>query len=228
MAMLSEKDQKQIEEIFGTIKRKVQLRVYTQKLNCPGCTDTEQILRELSELSELVELEMLNPQVDSKQAEADGIEMVPAIVVSDGDHSRARFYGTPSGYEFSSLLTSIVDMGMESPPLEEETAAFLEGLEQDLDVKVFVTPSCPYCPRSAVLGLRLAMASPRVNAQVIEANEFPELSAKYSVQGVPRTVINGRIHAEGALPESAFVKGLSRALQEDGEADLVKLAEVQG
>jgi glutaredoxin-like protein len=151
--------------------------------------------------------------------------MVPAIVVTDGTHSRARFYGTPSGYEFSSLLTAIVDMGMEKPPVEEATAEFLEGLEEDLDVKVFVTPSCPYCPRAAVLGLRLAMASPRVSAEVIEANEFPELSARYSVQGVPRTVINDRLYAEGALPEASFVKALAEGLRTDGEVDMVKLAE---
>jgi len=224
MAMLSDKDQKQIEEIFGTLTRTVTLRVYTQKLNFPGSSETEQILTELASLSDLVETEMLNPQVDTDRAETDGVEVVPAIVVTDGSHSRARFYGTPSGYEFSSLLTSIVDMGMEKPPIEDGTERFLRGLEEDLDVKVFVTPSCPYCPRAAVLGLRLAMASPRVSAAVIEANEFPELSARYSVQGVPRTVVNGRLYAEGALPEASLVKGLADGLKADGEADLVRLA----
>jgi len=222
--MLSEKDQKQIEEIFGTLKRKVVLRVYVQKLECDTCSDTEQILGELAELSDLLKVEMYNPQVDTEQAETDGVEMVPAIVVSDGTHSRARFYGTPSGYEFSSLLTAIVDMGMEKPPVEESTAEFLEGLDEDLDIKVFVTPSCPYCPRSAVLGLRLAMASPRVTAQVVEANEFPDLSRQYSVQGVPRTVINGRLYAEGALPEVQFVSALAAGLSREGEADIVALA----
>jgi glutaredoxin-like protein len=222
--MLSEKDQQQIEEIFGTLKRKVHLRVYVQKLDCETCTETEQIMGELEELSDLLEVEMLNPQVDTGRAEADGVEMVPAIIVSDGTHGRPRFYGTPSGYEFSSLLTAIVDMGMESPPVEEQTAEFLEGLEQDLDMKVFVTPSCPYCPRAAVLGLRLAMASPRVTTRVIEANEFPDLSRRYSVQGVPRTVVNDRLYAEGLLPEGPFVAALSEGLGREGEIDIVSLA----
>ncbi len=222
--MLSEKDQKQIEEIFGTLERRVKLRVYVQKLECDTCSDTEQILQELAELSDLVDLEVLNPQVDTERAEADGVEMVPAIVVSDGTHSRARFYGTPSGYEFSSLLTAIVDMGMENPPLEDATVEFLEGLEEDLDIKVFVTPSCPYCPRAAVLGLRLAMASPRVTTQVVEANEYPDFSRRHSVQGVPRTVINERLYAEGALPEGPFVSALSLGLGQEGETDIVKLA----
>jgi len=224
MALLSEKDQQQIEEIFGTLKHKVVLRVYVQRLECDTCSDTEQILGELAQLSDLLEVKMYNPQVNSEQTEADGVEMVPAIVVSDGTQSRARFYGTPSGYEFSSLLTAIVDMGMEKPPLEESTVEFLEGLDEDLDIKVFVTPSCPYCPRSAVLGLRLAMASPRVTAQVVEANEYPDLSRRYSVQGVPRTVINDRLYAEGALPEGQFVSALAAGLSREGEADIVALA----
>ena len=49
------------------------------------------------------------------------------------------------------------------------------------------------------------MASPRVTALAIEANEFPELSQRFGVQGVPRTVINQKGAFVGALPESQFV-----------------------
>lgn len=49
------------------------------------------------------------------------------------------------------------------------------------------------------------MASELVTADMVEATEFPHLSNKYSVQGVPRTVINETIHIEGAVPEAALV-----------------------
>ena len=59
---------------------------------------------------------------------------------------------------------------------------------------------------------------------MVEANEYPELSRRYSVQGVPRTVINGRLYAEGALPEGQFVSALAAGLSREGEADIVALA----
>jgi thioredoxin-like negative regulator of GroEL len=55
------------------------------------------------------------------------------------------------------------------------------------------------------LANRMAMASDRVRALTVEANEFPELSQRFGVQGVPRTVVNRSGAFVGALPEAQFV-----------------------
>ena len=51
----------------------------------------------------------------------------------------------------------------------------------------------------------MAVESPRVTAEVIEASEFPELSEQYQVTGVPKTVVNERVEILGARPEAAFL-----------------------
>ena len=58
------------------------------------------------------------------------------------------------------------------------------------------------------LANRLAIASDRVRAVCVEANEFPELSRRFDVQGVPRTVVNRGGAFVGALPEPHFVAGV--------------------
>ncbi len=55
------------------------------------------------------------------------------------------------------------------------------------------------------LANRMALASPKVSARTIEANEFPDLSRRFGVQGVPRTVVNQQGAFVGALPEPQFV-----------------------
>lgn len=55
------------------------------------------------------------------------------------------------------------------------------------------------------LANRMALASPMVTARTIEANEFPDLSRRFEVQGVPRTVVNESGAFVGALPEANFV-----------------------
>ena len=55
------------------------------------------------------------------------------------------------------------------------------------------------------LANRMALASPNVNARTIEASEFPDLSRRFGVQGVPRTVVNEQGAFVGALPEGQFV-----------------------
>lgn len=223
MALLSASDSQEVRKVFSGLKRDVYVTVYTQKLQCPSCSDTEMILRELGALSDRLKIEFLNPLTDGARAAADGVDRVPALVISDGTHARVRFFGTPSGYEFSSLLTCIMDTGTDGRTVSESTMEFLNGLTTNLDISVFVTPTCPHCPSAAVLSSRLAAASDRVVSSVIEANEFEELSRKYRVQGVPRTVINERFFAEGSMPESMMVSALSRAMTEapdDGPVDL--------
>jgi hypothetical protein len=58
----------------------------------------------------------------------------------------------------------------------------------------------------------MAMEHPLVTADVIEANEFPSLSARYAVQAVPKTVINDRVEVLGAVPEERLLSEALRAL----------------
>ena len=55
----------------------------------------------------------------------------------------------------------------------------------------------------------MAFASPHITAYAVEATEFPDLARRYTVSGVPKTVVtevNEELEILGALPESAFVE----------------------
>jgi len=58
----------------------------------------------------------------------------------------------------------------------------------------------------------MAMENPLIVADVIEANEFEDLSIRYGVRSVPKTVINDRVEFVGALPEAKVVEALTRAI----------------
>jgi predicted DsbA family dithiol-disulfide isomerase len=64
-----------------------------------------------------------------------------------------------------------------------------------------------------LLAHKMAMDSDKITASAIEANDFPELSRRYRVMAVPRTVINDQAVLEGAMPESMFVRRVLEALQ---------------
>jgi alkyl hydroperoxide reductase subunit AhpF len=61
------------------------------------------------------------------------------------------------------------------------------------------------------LAQHMAIASPRVTAECIEATEFPELSQRYRVMAVPKIVINDKVEFEGALPERDFLGAVLQA-----------------
>ena len=65
------------------------------------------------------------------------------------------------------------------------------------------------------LAQHMAIASPRITAECIEATEFPELSQRYRVMAVPKIVINDKVQFEGAIPEKDFLDAVLRAV--DGQ-----------
>jgi len=88
----------------------------------------------------------------------------------------------------------------------ESQASIAEHVTAPVDIKVFVTPSCPHCPRAVALAHRMAVESPHIRATCVEATEFMDLAQKYRVTGVPKTIVEGTdVEILGAVPEDAFV-----------------------
>ena len=64
-----------------------------------------------------------------------------------------------------------------------------------------------------MLAHQMAMESPMIQAEMVEATEFPELSMRHNVSGVPQTTINdGRAHVVGAVPEGNLLAEIQRVL----------------
>jgi glutaredoxin-like protein len=216
MTLLTEKDAAAVRQQFeDALIQPVKLVMFSQEFECLYCRETRQILEELAELSPLVSVEIHDFERDKALADQYGVDKIPATLVQragldgtiDTDYG-IRFYGIPSGYEFVSLLEAIKLVGVGRVGLSQATLDKLATLDQPLHLQVFVTPTCPYCPRAVVLAHQLAFASAKVTADMVEATEFPHLSNKYSVMGVPRTVINETTFIEGAAPEAMLMAKL--------------------
>ena len=66
-----------------------------------------------------------------------------------------------------------------------------------------------------VLAHQMALESPMVQAEMVEATEFPELSNRHGVSGVPQTTINdGAGTVVGAAPEDYLVDEIRSALEQ--------------
>jgi glutaredoxin-like protein len=220
MALLSDKDQQQLEDLFSKkLDKNVKLVFFGKKIGCDYCLDTEMILKELASLSDKITFENHNFELERELREKYGVDKVPAIaVVQDSDGEKdfgIRFYGIPSGYEFSSIIESIVTVSTGETNLSDETKRALREIKTPLHIQVFVTPTCPYCPKAVVLAYKFAVESPYIRSDVVESTEFPELADKYGVYAVPKIVINDSIEFEGVLPESYFLQKVFEAISKD-------------
>lgn len=138
-------------------------------------------------------------------------EGVPVLQLSaPGSTPRIAYLGIPGGHEFGALVDTVRRLGERSHGMSDANVRRLGELRSPVEVMVFVTPSCPYCPGAASLAFRMAMASPMVTGITVEAMEFPALSDRHQVSGVPRTVVNGAGAFVGAVPEDRFVSEVLR------------------
>jgi hypothetical protein len=64
-----------------------------------------------------------------------------------------------------------------------------------------------------LLAHQMALESPMIEAESIEATEFPDLSERFNVSGVPQTTINeGAGTVVGAVPEEYLLVEIQRAV----------------
>src|SRR5207244_7119059 len=143
MAFLNAQDEQAVRERFAEMGGPVKLVVFSQSLGGAAdlCRENEQLVREVADLSDQLSVEILNLAIDRERAEAYGVDQVPAIVVEGARDYGLRFYGVPSGYEFSNLIDAIILASTGEPTLSDATTTALAGLPRDVEIKVFSTPT---------------------------------------------------------------------------------------
>jgi glutaredoxin-like protein len=209
MALLSASDQQTLRESLNGVVEPVTILFFTQVIDCAPCDETREILREITALTDRVTVEEVSLSLEQARATQYGIDRVPGLVVLVGDakvDTRIRFLGAPEGWDFLALVDAILAVSGGSPQkLSAKTIERLEQLTSPLSLHVFVTATCPHCPRAVAIANRMAFQNPHITATTVQATEFYDLARKYRVSGVPKTVVSNGNEILGALPEAEFV-----------------------
>ena len=129
-------------ELLDALERPVELLVALgpEETPLPGARDidfgeeTQRIVQGIAELSDRVTFRV--------EEEPTGFERYPAVaVLPDGEDVGVRYYGLPWGYELASLLGGVLEAGRSASALTPESLERLDGLDRDLAIDVFVTPT---------------------------------------------------------------------------------------
>ena len=193
------------EDFSKSLKNDVDIVVFTNE-TAEYCDSAFAIAKELSELS--VKIHFIHYDVDKNlgASEAYGVARAPTtIVTKHGEQDgRIRFTGLPSGYEFTSLVEIIKNLSRNEASLTASTLQRVAAVSVPTEIRVFVTPTCPYSPRIVQAAHKFAMMNPNIRTDVIEALEFHDLASEVGVKSVPHVIINNGKEFEGAFPEETF------------------------
>ena len=142
MALLNDEIASELREAFSGLRNPVRLAVFSQALADPVSEEVRRLVEEVAALDPRLSAESANFVLDKERVLALGIERVPAIaILGETEDYGVRFYGTPAGYEFGSLIDAILDVSAGESQLSEETKAALAALDRDVRVRVFSTPT---------------------------------------------------------------------------------------
>lgn len=207
MPLIKDRDRKILKTRFGrSLVNPVRLLVFTQEHECEYCAEVRMLAEELASLDERIRAEVYDFRSDADLAEKLKVDKIPALLLFGEREYGVRFFGIPSGYEFTTLVEDIIDVSRGSSRLPPRVKENVRKLDRPAHIQVFVTPTCPYCPMAVRASHQMAIENDKITADMIEALEFPHLANRYQVMAVPKTIINEELSFEGALPEPVFVE----------------------
>ena len=143
MALLSAQDEQVLKQHLSGINKQVSLLLFTQTIGgSESGVVAKQVLDELAGLHAKITVVEKNFILDVDDRAKYGIDKSPAIVVlSDGQDTRMRFFGAPTGYEFVPLVEAVLLAGTGHVDLQDHTTKLLETVDKPMHIQVFSTPT---------------------------------------------------------------------------------------
>lgn len=116
---------------------------------------------------------------------------------------RWRFFAVPAGNELGPFLELLAMQVRGRADLSSETQKTLEKVQLAASFKVFVTPSCPFCPEVVRQVQQFPLVRPNINVDIIDGSLFPELAQQHGVRSAPTVILGDQFRWSGSivLPE---------------------------
>lgn len=212
MKMLNNEIAEQLKEVFTQLTDDVTIALFTDGSDCNTCSETTSFMEELLPLSSKLHLEKYTLEGNKDLAEKYNVVMVPSIVLlnSKGEYDGVKFNGIPAGHEINSFIPALLEVSGTVSEIPEDLTKAIEAFDKPINIKVFVTLACPHCAGAVQKAHKLALMNKNIDAEMIEAQTFMDISRKFNVSSVPKIVINDSIEFVGNQPIQAFIEQMQR------------------
>jgi alkyl hydroperoxide reductase subunit AhpF len=118
------------------------------------------------------------------------------------------YHGIPKHKEAEAFAEIVKMVGGAYKSAEE-----LPAVDYEVEIKIFTTPTCRYCPKAVIAAAKLANMSEKVKLHIYDATEFSALADEYEVSAVPKIVINDMVFIEAQTTEKKYKELLLNAIE---------------
>jgi thioredoxin reductase (NADPH) len=205
--ILTARMKEDLRESFKLLKEDVTLEVFTRKgVNDPYNDILVQLARELDALEPRIKASF--HEVGDEESKKFVIERSPTLLISP-ERYRIRFTGAPMGEEGRALVMAIIMASAGTSGISEDSRKRLSKLKEKRHVRVFTSPTCPYCPQQLLYAVAAAIEKPDlVSAESVDIYEHRDLAEKFGALSVPKTFINDTLTSSGLEPEEHFMQSV--------------------
>lgn len=216
---LSDIEKSEIKKILSErIKRRIEIEVLLDYENNPDFSHlTEHLLREMSELNQNIKCNFykINEENGKKIVLDNRLYLDKTLygpIIFYKEYPNIIHFGFPLGMEFSVFLEELEFISSKKLDTQTDINKTITEIDSEMDILVFVTSTCPYCPVMSLASHKFAFLNRKIRGIVVESEQFPTLTEKYYVYAVPKVIIlkDGEIidEFEGAIPEIQFAKDI--------------------
>ncbi len=212
MKMFNSEIENQLKEVFSKMVNDVTIALFTKEGECLTCEETRGYMQEVEALNDKIHLKEYDINKNQDLAKAYNVEMVPSIVILNDkeEYLGIKFNGIPAGHEINSFVPAILEVSGNQSAVPENLQSRIDNISKPTNIKVFITLSCPHCPGAVQKAHKLALSNKFIDAEMIEAQTFNDISNKFNVSSVPKIVINDQYELIGDQPIEAFLTEIEK------------------
>ncbi len=198
---------RQLRQAFEKLPHDIPLLLFTDRQDESVFTQgARQVIRAFRELTPRITLKEYDLRHET--ARKFGIEGSPTLLIAPERYA-IRWRGAPMGEESRSFLEVLLLVGMGKSQLSDPARKVIQRIDSPRRVKVFVSPTCPYCPQQVVNAVKAAIEKPDlVSVEIIDIQAEPELADRYAAQSVPQVFAEETLVGLGAQAEEVFALSL--------------------
>lgn len=209
--MLKESSQQIIRESLGQLKQPVRLVLFTSDRDCDICPDALATAQAIKAAAPKIALETYDLTMDRDKSEEYGVKRAPSFVVQSTVGRSVTFSGAVEGISLIMLLDAVNGVAAGRTWFPERIASTLSLLRHEVHVQVFLESDCSLCRPVAETAMGLALTNRMVSAELIAADDFPDLLAKHRIKVLPFIVFGGTLSHQGHASEGEFLEMLFQA-----------------
>jgi thioredoxin reductase (NADPH) len=199
----------QLRQTFDTLPNEIPLYLFSAVGQGDVFVDScRQIIRAFRELTPKITLKEF--PLGHELAVKWGVESSPTLLI-DPERYNIRWLGAPMGEEGRSFLEAMILIGMGKSDLSDQSLPVLQRIAEPRNIKIFVSPTCPYCPQQVVNGLKVAIENPDlISLEIIDIQCRQDLADQYGAHSVPQAFANDVLIGQGAQQEEVFMASLEK------------------